>query len=357
MSDEYDCDTCDRVFATWSASVQHMDALHHWEDNFECDKCDLTFNTYSAVEQHMDALNHRKGYIKCETCSCTFRSQASCDQHMDTLDHWGPDSEDSDDDSEEDSDDDGEEDSNDTNTSVNVRSQSTIETNNLSIKTTTGYGSFSISLPDGNHMYCRDCNRHCNGADAMRTHLNLPVHRAAGSRNVACPFCRRNFAALSSLSMHLESSSCPNARHLNRAAVHRIVRENDTTGNITNEKSLEEEQASGLDATAIATTNPQWNPQLAWCGNGYECYICHCIFATPQGLEHHVGSEAHHLPLYHCPNVQGNCGRHFTSLGALFDHLESEVCGYKRFAALQKGVQTGIRNVIAWREQNLTAPG
>lgn len=51
-------------------------------------------------------------------------------------------------------------------------------------------------------------------------------------------------------------------------------------------------------------------------------------------LNLHLNSPAHREKIYHCPNTRG-CNKEFVSLGALFNHLESEACGYMRFGGVQ----------------------
>jgi hypothetical protein len=80
---------------------------------------------------------------------------------------------------------------------------------------------------------------------------------------------------------------------------------------------------------AIATS-------ATWNGRYYECYLCHRGFTTIRGLNQHLESPAHKQKIYHCPNRQ--CGRELVSLAALFNHLESESCGYIRFEKVQQSI-------------------
>lgn len=58
-------------------------------------------------------------------------------------------------------------------------------------------------------------------------------------------------------------------------------------------------------------------------------------------LDQHLNSPIHKQNLYHCPNQK--CGKEFVSLAALFNHLESEGCGYMRFEKVNKRVGDVVR--------------
>jgi len=155
------------------------------------------------------------------------------------------------------------------------------------------------------------------------------VHQGA---NILCPFCKVGFATASGVSHHLETGSCPNAKGLDRASIYRELRRRDPSGAIT-ERLLEYPTSSSL--------NQSRNPQSAWNGcDGYECYICHRVFNSPHGLKQHITSPVHETRLYHCPNSRGQCFKKFPSLAAMFNHLESESCGYIRFEAVGKNVNS-----------------
>jgi hypothetical protein len=75
--------------------------------------------------------------------------------------------------------------------------------------------------------------------------------------------------------------------------------------------------------------------ERTWNGRGYECYLCHLAYTSLAGLNLHVAS-AHKQNLYHCP--KRICAKEFVSLAGLFNHLESESCGYTKFEAVNSGV-------------------
>lgn len=78
--------------------------------------------------------------------------------------------------------------------------------------------------------------------------------------------------------------------------------------------------------------------QDAYHRGSWVCYLCQRNFATSQALNQHINSPAHQQDLYHCPNTNRVCNKEFSTLAALFNHLESESCGYIRFANVQQKV-------------------
>ncbi|TKX24022.1 C2H2 type zinc finger domain-containing protein 5 [Elsinoe australis] len=182
------------------------------------------------------------------------------------------------------------------------------------------------------HLHCSDCGRYFPSANNLRQHMNSRTHRGT---QIDCPFCTTSFVSASGLSHHLETSSCPNARNLNRQAIHRELRQRDPRGVIT-ERLLE---YHSLERKA------DWDPSSAFNGYKYECYLCHREFPQAQSLRQHITSPAHQEPLYHCPNKLGTCnGKRFPTLAALFNHLESESCGYVKFTTVQQNVNAFMTN-------------
>lgn len=173
--------------------------------------------------------------------------------------------------------------------------------------------------------YCNECQRAFGNENNLRMHLNSSIHRGS---TISCPFCRRNFVTASGVSHHLERNSCPNATGVNRATIYRAIRERDPHSVIT------KGQLEWHD----------WTPNMAWNGSDYECYICHRKFRSMQSLKQHLHSPAHQQELYHCPSRQ--CQKEFKTLASMFNHLESESCGFIRFEAVGEkvnGFLTGQR--------------
>lgn len=50
--------------------------------------------------------------------------------------------------------------------------------------------------------------------------------------------------------------------------------------------------------------------------------------------------------IYHCPN-KVRCGSQFTTLAGMFNHLESESCGFIKF----NGVQRNVAGILAGNQR------
>ncbi|KAI1357145.1 hypothetical protein F5Y08DRAFT_355638 [Xylaria arbuscula] len=83
-----------------------------------------------------------------------------------------------------------------------------------------------------------------------------------------------------SLSYHVESGSCPNASHMNRDLVYKIVRNLDPGGAIT--KNLIDWPGS----TQYEATDRSYNPEC----QVWECFICHKPFKRLESLNQHLSS-------------------------------------------------------------------
>ena len=143
----------------------------------------------------------------------------------------------------------------------------------------------------------------------------------------------------SGVAHHLETGSCPNNPGIDRNTIHKAIRQRDPHGIITHN----ELEWHGEIETEL------WDPERAWNGQDYECYLCHREFSALQSLKQHVNSPAHQQKIYHCPNR--NCAHSFVSLAAMFNHLESESCGFMRFEKVQQrvaGIFTGRQRLIGF---------
>lgn len=136
-------------------------------------------------------------------------------------------------------------------------------------------------------------------------HLSSRIHRVTV---VACPFCKCGFVAASGVSHHLKTGSCTDMPGLDRNTIYRVVREHDPHGVITHK-------------------------QLEWYGETHA----------------HLNSPAHQQKIYHCPSRQ--CDRPSVSLAAMFNHLESESCGFVIFEKVQQdvnGILTGRQRFVGF---------
>ncbi|PYI00556.1 hypothetical protein BO78DRAFT_329737 [Aspergillus sclerotiicarbonarius CBS 121057] len=288
----YECDTCPRYFGSWPACRQHMDDKDHWAV-FDCETCDEEFSSEEDADWHMSRYGHYAPKIPCETCERKFHTQHSADQHMDALGHWAP-----------------------------TWPCETCDQMFFSERAAERH------MQDMNHYrhYCRDCDRRFQNENNLRMHLNSKIHRG---QNITCPFCKTAFTTATGVAHHLERGSCPRAPSLNRKIIYKWIHSRDTQGIIT-KKMLEWHEDDSGDYSAT---------RRAFNGKDWECYICHRKFNTVTALNQHLNSPVHKQKLYHCPNSTGGCGKEFTTIAALFNHWESESCGFMRFEKVQLQAQ------------------
>lgn len=141
-----------------------------------------------------------------------------------------------------------------------------------------------------------------------------------------CPFCKVGFTSASGVSHHLETGSCPNARGMDRDSIYRELRRRDPNGSFT------QNLIGWHGETNVQTiaTDRSWN------GQAFECFLCDKEFRQLSHLNQHLSSPAHAQKYYHCPKA--GCAKEFVSLAAMFNHLESESCGFIRFEKVQQNV-------------------
>ncbi|KAI2673396.1 transcriptional regulator family: C2H2 zinc finger [Penicillium roqueforti] len=283
----FECITCDAVFWDQDDCDEHMDDERHW---IECETCNRSFRTQNACNQHMNAVDHWAPTFDCETCNSTFRTQHAANNHMNAKSHWLP-----------------------------------------KVPCETCPMKFYTQQAVENHMsakghyknYCQECSRQFMNANCLRQHLNSKIHRGT---NIACPFCRVGFVTASGVSHHLESGACPQAQGLNRDRIHRIIQQLDPNG-IVCKKQIAWHGEHEQDMTYLVTDN-------AWNGSCWVCYLCKKGFNSPKALGSHVNSPVHNEKVYHC--LKRGCPKEFHSLASLFNHLESESCGFIRFEGVQQ---------------------
>ncbi|PWY87239.1 hypothetical protein BO94DRAFT_585793 [Aspergillus sclerotioniger CBS 115572] len=250
---------------------------------YECETCTRTFYSWSTCRQHMKDKGHWPVF-ECETCNADFNSEEEADWHMSRYGHYAP-----------------------------------------KIPCETCGQRFHTQDSADQHMgqlrhyrnYCRACDQRFQTENGLKMHLNSKIHRG---QNILCPFCKAG-------------GSCPRAPSLNRETIYKFVRSRDTQGVLT-KKMLEWHDD---DNAKYSATDHAFN------GYYWECYICHRGFNTMTALNQHLNSTVHKQKLYHCPNVKGRCRKEFVTLAALFNHLESESCGFMRF----EKVQLQAQNVFA----------
>lgn len=156
--------------------------------------------------------------------------------------------------------------------------------------------------------------------------------RAHVGSSIECPFCKRDFATASGMTIHLESGTCSSG--LNRTKINSIVQQLDRNNVITRPMLT----MPGYDNVETIATERAWN------GYCYQCYLCPRSFSTLGALNAHMKSPAHEQNVYRCPKA--SCGSTFKLLSGLVQHVESEACGVMRFSQVQKQAQRGIQNMV-----------
>ncbi|KAK6852529.1 hypothetical protein PG995_011080 [Apiospora arundinis] len=304
----FECDTCDRAFPTRRQVEDHMDSKDHWYQSDEtesiesyddydfcmCGTCGRWFGSFESRDQHMNALNHVRPEFECDTCERFFPTRRQVDDHMNSKDHWS-----------------------------NYGNETAIE---YPCRLFQCYH-IAATEEDRNqheayaHDFCGDCHRFFNNGNNAWMHRNSKLHRGTPIR---CPFCHEYYSAATALCQHLEKGGCPKLPNLTREQIYQVVRSKDPKGIIT--KNL-----IGWHSSVSIT---YYANESAWNGWAYECYLCHKTFGQIESLNRHLGSSAHQQALYHCPNR--DCGKDFTTLAGLMNHLESESCGFIRFSSVQR---------------------
>ncbi|GJC86082.1 PR domain zinc finger protein 16 [Colletotrichum liriopes] len=262
---------------------------------FTCGTCWREFPAgWQSREQHLDATGHQIPANECDSCDRFFCTRHAVEQHMNALSHWASDV--SDNDPEHECDD----------CSDCFSDEEDLRDHEVQ-----------------NHYYCKPCNRYFQNHNNIRQHLNSRIHRSSTLR---CPFCNQPRNTATGLIHHLEQGACPNAP-LDRDKLYEAVRQRDPNGIIS--KNLLEWHSSPTYTATERAHNAT--------ANAYECYLCHRLFSTLQGLNSHLNSTVHKQVLYHCPNRR--CGREFKTLAGVINHLESESCDFMRFDSVQRKVE------------------
>lgn len=150
-------------------------------------------------------------------------------------------------------------------------------------------------------------------------HLRSRLH-AGGA--IKCIGCSRTFPTISSMTLHLESGTCPSGA--TRQKVNETVRFHDRNNLITDR----------LLTYSDSNDTETWATSAAWNGYAFACYFCHREFRSLQALNQHLKSPAHEQKLYHCPK----CSVKFNLFSGLVQHVESESCGISRFTDVKNAM-------------------
>ncbi|KAK6209831.1 zinc finger protein [Colletotrichum tabaci] len=262
---------------------------------YTCGTCWREFPAgWHSREQHLDATGHWVPDSECDTCDRFFGSRQAVEQHMDALSHWADDC------SSEGAEHECDDCSDCFSDEEDLRDHEVQE-----------------------HYFCQPCDRYFQNYNNVRQHLNSKTHRVD---TIRCPFCTQTCNTATGLIHHLEQGACPRAP-LDREKLYEAVRRRDPNGLLS--KRLLEWHASPTYTATDLTYNDA--------ARAYECYLCHRLFTTLQGLNMHLNSTVHKQVLYHCPNR--HCNRDFKALAGVINHLESESCAFMRFESVQRNVE------------------
>ncbi|KAH9477396.1 hypothetical protein JR316_0009609 [Psilocybe cubensis] len=135
-------------------------------------------------------------------------------------------------------------------------------------------------------------------------------------RDMKCVFCTDLFKSPSGISQHIEAGVHEFHRHHVTAAIKSMgVVPQITIQDYTNSATPPPVPAI---TTYVATA-------AAFNGSAYACFLCEATFKSLPALNSHLNSAAHDAAEFKCPNVK--CGREFTLISGLIQHLESKCCG------------------------------
>lgn len=132
-----------------------------------------------------------------------------------------------------------------------------------------------------------------------------------------CFQCHRHFSTITSLTQHMEDSSCGPGAH----GIHCAVSSMDSRGMFTNRmiSNGENENTGGsiFPAGSVIATEESWN------GHSFECGLCHRCYPKLSYLNKHLKDTTHKEQLYRC----SHCRRTFNKASSLVSHIESQSCG------------------------------
>ncbi|KAH6654056.1 hypothetical protein BKA67DRAFT_564050 [Truncatella angustata] len=264
--------------------------------DYECGSCHKTFEAgWQARENHLRSTGHHAPTFECDSCPSHFRSETARFQHMDALNHF--------------------------------------EWECSLCNETWPTDEQRVEHEHDDHNYCSECEKTFANRNNLKMHLNSRTHRG---QQIRCPFCAGSYTTATGLTHHIETGSCPKAAGLTRDTLYKAVRSRDPGGLIT--KNL----IGWHGSTQYEANDRSYN----WNRQRWECYLCHHLFGSLASLNQHLNSPAHQKALYHCPNR--SCGKEFTTLAGIVNHLESESCGCTRFDNVQRsipGVLHGNRSI------------
>ncbi|KAH8171557.1 c2H2-type zinc finger domain-containing protein [Sarocladium implicatum] len=216
----FECNYCDRFFASQKAVNQHMDALNHWNiteyecdiescsdafseegdlrehevtEHYYCDDCDQFFQDYNSIKHHRNSKIHRAANMPCPFCQKLYHSATGLVHHLERgscpkapLDRTKM------------------------YEAVQRRDPNGVLTKKLLTwsEASVVYEATELAYNEDEDAYqCYLCKKQFRSLQSLNQHLKSPVHQQDLYR---CPnrSCKREFTTLAAVISHLESEAC-----------------------------------------------------------------------------------------------------------------------------------------------------
>jgi len=84
---KFQCDTCDRTFASRQGLQNHILTVHLKKRIFECKQCSKKFSANGSLKRHVDTVHKRKREFQCQRCLKMFALKHHLKNHMITVHH------------------------------------------------------------------------------------------------------------------------------------------------------------------------------------------------------------------------------------------------------------------------------
>jgi len=168
-------------------------------------------------------------------------------------------------------------------------------------------------------FFCQPCTRSFKSAANLDAHLRSRTHRPPVWD---CECCSKLFVAFSALVFHWETSVGRNghpSKTVDECAL-LIYKELGRRFSIVDERYVRTEGDVKLPPLPVDIAS-SIIPQVS----KYKCRLCSSKFKAYKDIEAHLSSPAHKAKMYMCPSSPVGCGKKFTTLSGLLQHLEPDV--------------------------------